>query len=181
MKLLPQFILFLFFNFLANAIAQENPSVEKNLFKIDFLAPGFTYEYGLSPTNTLMSGAGLAASYEYSDYFGSTWIVSPFISEEFRHYYNFERRIRKGKNISRNSANYFGFNVTHYFEPITHQQQNFVNSTNLNALYGFQRTYKIGFNLGFQAGVGYSIAKSDDDGFYPYFRFTIGWVLGKNK
>ena len=181
MKLFYSSVLFLLFAPFFNAIAQDSLAVEKNQFKIDFLAPGFTYEHGLSTSNTLMSEVGLAASYEYSDYFGSTFIVSPFISEEFRHYYNFERRLRKGKNISRNSANYLGFNVTHYFEPITHQQQNFVSSTNLNALYGFQRTYKAGFNLGLQAGLGYSIADSDDAGFYPNFRFTIGWVLGKRK
>jgi hypothetical protein len=175
------FILSLLFCPSIKSVAQDVPTVEKNQFKIDFLSPGITYEHGLSTNNSLFTELGLGLGYKYDDYFGSTFIAYPFVLAEFRHYYNFERRNRKGKNVSRNSGNYLGFNAIYNFEPITNQQQNFVGSTNLSALYGFQRTYKSGFNLGLQAGVGYSIAKSDDDGFFPYLRFTIGWVLGKKK
>jgi hypothetical protein len=181
MKLFRLFILLLFFSSVTNTMAQETPSVEKNQFKIDFLSPGFTYEHGISVNNTLMSEVGIGLGYGYSSSFGSTFVAQPFVLGEFRHYYNFERRIHKGKNTSRNSGNYLGFNTIYNFEPITHQQQNFVSSTSLNVLYGFQRTYRAGFNLGLQAGVGYLIADSSEDGFYPYFRFTIGWVLGKKK
>jgi len=181
MKLLHPFVLFLFLTPLIKTIAQDIPSVEKNLFKIDFLDPGFTLEHGLTVNSTLNSEIGLGLGYKYSDYYGSAFIAYPFILEEYRYYYNFERRIRKGKNISRNSGNYFGVNAGYFFKPITNQQQKFVESSAIAAFYGLQRTYKRGFNVGYQVGVGYQISKSDDDGFTPYFRFTMGWVLGKRN
>ena len=30
-------------------------------------------------------------------------------------------------------------------------------------------------------GVGYVINNSDDEGFAPYLKFTLGWVIGKRK
>lgn len=181
MKLLNSFVLFLLFTPLIKTIAQDIPTVEKNLFKIDFLDPGFTFEHGLTTRSTLNSEIGLGLGYKYSDNYGSTFIAYPFILEEYRYYYNFERRIRKGKNISRNSGNYFGVNAGYFFKPITNQQQIFVESSQITAFYGLQRTSKRGFNVGYQVGIAYQMSKSDDDGFAPYFRFTMGWVLGKNK
>lgn len=181
MKLLHPFVLFLFFTPLIKTIAQDIPSVEKNLFKINILDPGFSFEYGLTTNSTLNSEVGLGLGFSYSDYYGSSFIAYPFIQEEYRYYYNFERRIRKGKNISRNSGNFIGFNASYLFKPITNQQQNFIESTEIKAFYGLQRTYKKGFNLSLHMGVGYVIANSDDEGFAPYLRFTMGWVLGKRK
>ena len=181
MKLTHTIVLFLLFMPLFNVIAQDIPAVEKNLFKIDILDPGFTFEHGLTTKSTLVSGVGLTLAYSYSDYFGSSFTMTPFISEEYRYYCNFDRRVRKGKNISRNSGNYIGSSVAYYFKPITHQQQTFVGATQIAVFGGFQRTYKVGFNLNFQAGVGYVIANSDDEGFTPYLKFTMGWVLGKRK
>jgi hypothetical protein len=182
MKLFRSFVLFLLFCPLIKTIAQDTLSVEKNQFKIDFLNPGFTYEHGLTTNSTLFSEVGLALAYSYSDYFGSSFIMTPFISEEYRYYYNFERRIKKGKNILRNSGNYLGLNASYYFIPLGHENENYVGGSQLAAFYGLQRTSKRGFNIGYQVGVGYEISKSDDDdGFTPYFRFTMGWVLGKKK
>jgi hypothetical protein len=48
--------------------AQEEPSVEKNQFKIN-VAPG-VYEHGFNAKNTLYSETGFG--YQYSSYSGST-------------------------------------------------------------------------------------------------------------
>jgi hypothetical protein len=181
MKLFHSFVFCLLFCPLIKIIAQDTLSVEKNQFKIDILDPGFTYEHGLTTNSTLFSEVGLALAYSYSDYYGSSFIMTPFIVEEYRYYYNFERRIKKGKNISRNSGNYVGLNAYYSFIPLGHENENFVEGSKLSAFYGLQRTSKRGFNVGYQVGVGYEISKSDDDGFTPYLRFTMGWVLGKKK
>jgi len=161
--------------------AQDNPSVEKNQFKIDFLNPGLTFEHGLTKKSTLFSEVGLGLSYQYSSNYGSTFVASPFIQTEYRYYYNFERRMRKERDVSHNSGNFFGLNAGYTFEPITNNEQNFISNTNLAGIYGYQRTNKSGFNYGLKFGVGYSISEANDDAFYPYFDFSIGWVLGKKN
>jgi len=181
MKLFHSLVLCLLFFPLIKTIAQDTLSVEENQFKIDFLNPGFTYEHGLTTNSTLFTEAGLALAYSYNEYYGSSFIMTPFISEEYRYYYNFERRIKKGKNIARNSGNYVGLNASYYFVPLGHENENFVGGTQLAAFYGLQRTNRRGFNVEYQVGVAYQISKADDDGFTPYFRFAMGWVLGKKK
>jgi hypothetical protein len=166
---------------LQNLCAQNSQiTVEKNLYKINLLLPGFVYEHGFSSKNTLYSEFSFGFGYRNSDFGGSTWTFYPTINEQFRHYYNLEKRAGKGKRTAGNSGNFYGLNAFYNFESInsnTDASSSYASFT-VAPVYGFQRTYKHKFNLSLNGGVGYNIEK-DNNEFVPVINFTIGWVIGK--
>ena len=164
---------------ISNSNAQEKPAVEKSQFKINVLLPGFVYEHGLSSKNTLYSE--LSSGYGYtSNSFGKTWTFYPYIIEQFRHYYNLEKRAGKGKITSHNSGGFVAMAAFYNFRSIS-TTDNFLpenSSITIAPVWGFQRTYKRNFNLDLNMGVGYNFKKNNSD-FVPVLNFTLGWVIGK--
>jgi hypothetical protein len=159
--------------------AQNAPSVEKNQFKINVLLPGFVYEYGINNKNTLYSE--LSAGFGYSSSgFGDNWNFYPYLQEQFRHYYNLEKRAAKGKVTSHNSGGFVAMATYYNFKSITtNDSYSSSNSSVVIApVWGFQRTYKHKFNLDLNLGAGYGFSKNDS-GFAPVLNFTLGWVIGK--
>ncbi len=74
----------------------------KKLYPINFTAVG-TLDY--------LGGF----KYSYSDFYGSDfeYILTTNIALEGRYYYNFDRRIGKGKNTKNNSGNYIALKGTY--------------------------------------------------------------------
>jgi putative salt-induced outer membrane protein YdiY len=174
------FLAVLFFNGV-HAQDEAVTSVQKNQFKINMLFPGFVYEHGFSAKNTLYSEIALGLGYAYNSYHndGNLYIV-PLISEQFRHYYNLEKRAAKGKRTAFNSGNYLAGNAVYNFRSISTNDEygDYVPSFTVAALWGLQRTYKGRFNLEFNIGPGVNFDKYDTE-FVPVGNFTLGWVLGK--
>lgn len=170
--------------FLFNGVyAQDEAvtSVRKNQFKINMLLPGFVYEHGFSTKNTLYSEASLGLGYRYSSYYDeSTWYILPMINEQFRHYYNLEKRAAKGKRTAYNSGNFIAANAIYNFKSLSTNDKygNYDPSFTIAALWGLQRTYKGRFNLEFNIGPGVNFDKYDTE-FTPVGNFTLGWVIGK--
>lgn len=160
----------------------QNTSVEKNQFKINALLPGFVYEHGFTMKNTLYSELSFGVGYRKNYLFGSALSVYPTISEQFRHYYNLNKRASKGKVTAHNSGNFFALLATYNFNSISsnkslsYSESSFV----IAPVWGFQRTYKGNFNLGLNLGAGYfSNSNSNESGLSPVLNFSIGWVIGK--
>lgn len=166
-----------------NAVQAQNEAattVEKNQFKINVLFPGFVYEHGFSAKNTLYSEIALGVGYQYNSYHNDgNLFISPLISEQFRHYYNLEKRAAKGKRTAFNSGNYISGNAIYNFKSISSNNEygNYEPSFTLAALWGLQRTYKGKFNLEFNIGPGVNFDKYDTE-FVPVGNFTLGWVIG---
>lgn len=177
MKFIQSIILFFFLSSFVQA--QNVPSVEKHQFKINVLLPGFVYEYGLNNKNTLYSE--LSAGYGYSsNSFGNNWNFYPYIHEQFRHYYNLEKRAAKGKVTSHNSGGFVAMAAYYNFKSITTNDSYSSSNSSITIapVWGFQRTYKRKFNLELNMGAGYNFSKNDSD-FVPVLNFTLGWVIGK--
>lgn len=172
------FIVFLFFSsFFVQA--QNSVTVEKHQFKINVLLPGFVYEYGINNKNTLYSE--LSAGYGFSsNNFGTNWTIYPYIQEQFRHYYNLEKRATKGKVTSHNSGGFVAMAAYYNFKSITTNDAYLSSNSSavIAPVWGFQRTYKHKFNLDLNLGAGYAFSKNDSD-FVPVLNFTLGWVIGK--
>lgn len=164
-----------------NAQDDAPVSVAKNQFKINMLFPGFVYEHGFSEKNTLYSEIALGVGYEYNSYHndGNVFIF-PLINEQFRHYYNLEKRAAKGKRTAFNSGNYIAGNAIYNFRSISTNSEygHYEPSFTIAALWGLQRTYKGRFNLEFNVGPGVNFDKYDTE-FVPVGNFTLGWVIGK--
>jgi putative salt-induced outer membrane protein YdiY len=171
----------LLFSILINTVhAQDEAptSVEKNQFKINLLLPGFVYEHGFDAKNTLYSEASIGLGFS-SNSNNSNFAFFPYVNEQFRHYYNLEKRAVKGKRTARNSGNYLAFNAMYNFESISTNDdyREAVPSFTVGALWGLQRTYKGRFNLEFNIGPGVNFDKYETE-FVPVGNFTLGWVIG---
>lgn len=175
------FWMLLFAVFNVHAQDEAAVSVVKNQFKINVLFPGFVYEHGFSEKNTLYSEATVGLGTSHSDYYAeSDTYVAIGITEQFRHYYNLQKRANKGKRTERNSGNYLAFNATYYTKPIAGDKAyfNYVPSSTVAVIWGLQRTYKKRFNLEFSAGPGVNFSKVETKFAFPV-NFTLGWVIGK--
>lgn len=173
-----QILLFMGLLTLSSIYAQEAPAVEKNQFKINVLVPGVVYEHGFDAKNTIYSELSLGLGYRHNDYLGSTWEFYPTINEQFRHYYNLEKREKKGKVTSHNSGGFVAVSAAYFFRSAVTNDSFSKSTTSLTVgpVWGFERTYKGNFNLGLNMGVGYNIKKYDHS-YNPILNFSLGWVI----
>jgi hypothetical protein len=121
-KLVASLLLFPFFSF---AQQSENPDpAAQTMITID---AGFTglqagAEFAVAKKSTVQFRGGvLPLLYNPSKYvYGAEpkWVAGLSISGEFRHYYNFERRLEKGKDVTNNGANYVGFMALYLTKPL---------------------------------------------------------------
>lgn len=164
--------------------AQSSFSVEKNQFKVNVLLPGFVYEHGFTAKNTLYSEVSFGFGYRSNFYGGSSWLLYPNIHEQFRHYYNLEKRTSKGKKTAHNSGNFIALNAIYNFKEILTNKHlsKEASSFTIGPVWGLQQTYQRNFNLSLNTGIGYNINKYNnkyDNKFVPIINFTLGWVLAK--
>ena len=174
-------LLSVLFTFTGQAQEEAVTSVAKNQFKINFLFPGFVYEHGFDAKNTLYSEVSLGLGYRYNSYYDeSNTYFFPLINEQFRHYYNLEKRAGKGKRTAYNSGNFIAVSATYNFQSMSTNNKygEYSPSLTIAPLWGFQRTYKRKFNLELNFGAGVNFDKFDTE-FIPVANFTLGWVIGK--
>lgn len=170
-----------FFFTTIQAQEQSTVSVKKNMFKINVLLPGFVYERGLSTKNTLYSELSYGLGYRNSDFYDeSTFVFFPVIKEQFRHYYNLDKRAAKGKRTAFNSGNFVGMQAMYRFKSISTNKkfEEYEPALIIASVWGFQRTYKRKFNLGLNMGFGANFEKNDTDLVFVG-NFTLGWIIGK--
>ncbi len=152
---------------MASKISAQNSSVEKSIYGIQtgILGIWFHSEIRLSNEIALRSELGFDGGYRYSDLFGiNTYVLAPVITAEPRWYYNFERRNRKGKNTSKNSANFIGLKVS--FNPdwfTISNDDNIIVSNQIVFIpkWGLKRT--LGDHFTYETGIGFGYGYQFDD------------------
>ncbi len=160
-------------------IAQNEKKTKENLFKINILNPGFTYEKGLTNTTTLCLDTNLSFGFAAHNN-KTTFLASPFLRGQYRYYYNFEKRISKGKSISNNSGGFIAFSASYYLKPLGNDIYiSSYDGLTFGGVWGFQKTYKCGINLSANAGLGYNLSNQQSHKVLPILNFTVGWVIGK--
>jgi len=160
-------------------VAQNKSKVKENLFKINILNPGFTFEKGLMNNSTLCLDANLSFGFTVHNN-ETTFLTAPLLRGQYRYYYNLEKRVSKGKDISNNSGGFVAFSSSYYFKPIGNDA--YVSSYDgftLGGVWGFQKTYKRGINLSANTGLGYNLSNQQAHKVLPILNFTVGWVIGK--
>lgn len=179
-----------------NIVAQDTiPSVEKSIVSIQ-IGEGlmFTYEHRLSRTITLRAEAGVGVMFIGED---EEWLFDsentslallPTFAIEPRWYYNLDRRVRKGKAIARNRANYFslyakyaaGWGAVELEGNMDEAPSTFA----VVPMWGLRRTLGKHFNYELGAGLGYAYVSKYDhfkhyhgakDGVIGYLRARFGF------
>lgn len=119
--------------------------VKNHLFKANLLlTPSLDYEKGITENSTLGFQLGTELLTATNDVTDETKLSGLYLTLEayYRYYYNFKRRIEKGKNISNNSANYFGISTMYiHADPIIKDNIEISDDYLLVpiAIWGFQR------------------------------------------
>jgi hypothetical protein len=163
-----------------NLKAQEKTTaVEKNQFKINILSPGVTYEAGIGKNATLCTDANLSIGVSYNSNSGRKWLYSPYIGEQYRYYYNLDKRNSNGKNVKNNSGNFISLSGSYYFKPIGNSEfVSVYDGFTIAPTWGLQRTYTNGININLVTGAGYNLGTNNRvAGFVPVINFTLGWVI----
>lgn len=163
-------------------IAQSNKQVEDGIYKINALLPGVSYEIGVGNTTTINAEAIIGFALRGASNVETEFGIYPGLAVDFRNYLNFERRLRKRKNISGNSGNYISFlNQFQFGTPLIGNLE-YASDYYYNAaiVYGLQRTYKKGFYWSLAFGPGVFINEFDKvTGLLVDLR--LGWVVGGRK
>ncbi|TMM57987.1 hypothetical protein FEE95_00745 [Maribacter algarum] len=165
---------------LSFANSQSDKNVEENQVQIGLPMPAVLYEKGIGKNATLsleaLTGLQIRGCSGCETQFG----VHPILRGQYRYYYNMERRIRKGKNITGNSGNYVGGLLVYQSgAPLIGDIQN-SDILGGGPVYGIQRTYKRGFFYRLEGGVAY-LEDDFNKGIGLILAARIGWVLRKRR
>lgn len=162
--------------------AQTAKNVEDHQFTINVLLPGMVYEHGVSQNSTITAEATMGFAYRDSDYFGSGFGIYPIGKLQYRHYYNFQRRLDLDKKIAENTGNYIAPTVglqggNAILGDLDYSSDFFAVA---GAVYGLQRVGNKGLSFRFEVGPAYFFDEFDDD-FGLFVAIKLGWVVRKNR
>lgn len=165
-----------------------------DVFRINLISPGVSFEKSLSATSTLYAKAYITPTFifTYSSSLGSEFkvFIDPAIQGQLRFYYNGRKRAEQGHRVAMNSAEYITplYDISYskapaardYFEESSHR---FIHKYGLG--WGIQRNLKNKLSIDITLGPGVQVAKGTyyDNGQYlshTNTRFVImgGLVLG---
>ncbi|AWG20055.1 hypothetical protein FFWV33_00225 [Flavobacterium faecale] len=175
-KLVIYTIVFLF----AKLGIAQTVKVSERLFKVNILSPGLGYEWGVGSNSTFNVDMNLSLG-GVNDNNGQLKVLAvPFVRGQYRFYYNLDKRLDKGKSITGNSGGFVAPSISYYGKPINDDFHiSTLDGFTAGAVWGFQKTYKSGVNLGANAGLGYNISKNQNNSIVPILNFTVAWVILK--
>lgn len=176
-------VLFLFTALFAQG--QEEIITEK-VWRINFLNPGMELELPVMKHSTFSTNLGVDYNGAYPEltYGGSgiIYIIAPFLDLQYKQFYNFNRRIEKGKNVSGNSGNFVSARIITRGPSIADNvfRRSDVDFA-IGPTWGIQREYG-NFHLLFDLGPQFYFDIDGNSGFWPLMvQLNIGLNLNSNK
>lgn len=161
-------------------IKEEQPAEVKSLNKIrlNLIGLGLEREQKIGKTTTFYAGVGIEGAliykyelqmqqttttngnpnYIYTSNSNTEFKVFPAINTGIRYYYNFERRIQKGKSTTNNSAGYVAFDVQGIL-PVNDTGVDY--QINLGPMWGFQTNAGKRMNFELCLGPGFAITNQE--------------------
>lgn len=162
--------------------SQNSDKQTTNVLRINIINPGIEYELAIMNHSAIIANAGFGYGGSYpnlSSYAnGFVYSIVPFLDLQYRNYYNFEKRLSKGKNIESNSGNFWGLRMLSRGEALA---SNFTRTSDydfaFSPVWGLQRKYgKI--NVLFDIGPIYYFDLKGNDGIFPIiFEFSLGYNI----
>lgn len=147
---------------IVSKITAQNVSVEKSIYGIQtgLLGIWVHNESRLSNEFVFRTELGFDGGYRYSDFYDlNYYVLAPVITAEPRWYYNLEKRNKKGKNTTKNSANFVGLKLSFHPDWFTISNEDNISITNQISFipkWGIKRTlgdhftYETGIGLGYE-------------------------------
>lgn len=167
------------------AQAQENTGGTKHtekVWRINFLNPGVEFEIPTGDNSTFSTGLGIGYGGSYPDLSGSgngfRYLIAPFLDLQEKWFYNFDKRLAKGKSIGNNSGNFVSARMLVRGNTI---ESNFSRTSNfdfaIGPTWGIQRNYG-NFHLLFDVGTIYYFDTKGNGNWFPImFQLNLGFDL----
>lgn len=165
----------------------NTPNLDRHTLTLNLINPGIRYELGLFKNVSLSSSINPGLAYYTEGYvYGFVWHT------QVRYYHNFKQRFDENKNIMGNSANFFSFARSAFFQPLQISTNlDFDRNSSLiftGPTYGLQRTNSKNFNITAEIGYGYfsafGVFNKDEmraNGHGAFLNLTFGWVPTNRK
>lgn len=160
-------------------LAQETPETNTQ-FSGNLLIPSLEYEVstGSKTSLDLMLGTGFAYRSTNGE---SGYAIFPTVQAQYRFYYNFAKRLDKGKKVSENSGNYFtalaDFTSGNPILGDLTSQADY--AIFVGPAWGLQRVYNSGFKLNLNLGAGIGFNDLGHSYVSPLVGLQLGWLLWK--
>ena len=151
----------------------KETSLKKDIISADIglFTVWINYERHLGGLFTLKSQLGLGFGWG-QDFFsnGSYYTFIPIAIAEPRYYYNFNRRVEKGKKTSYNASNYFALAPMYFFKPFiisnNPYEEEYQSTAALIPKWGMKRTIGRRWNFEFGLGPGVSFSNAETNATY---------------
>jgi hypothetical protein len=169
--------------------AQDEASTTKSVTNISILSPAISHEIAVGKNQTVFLAGELNVIGRFEE-IGNTnprtinnyYGLAPRLMADFRNYYNFGKRLGKGKNINNNSGNYLALRAAYKLAPVVNKDQfpTYNNGFALGGAWGIQRVYNSGIYLGLSLGAGFLFGdkKFETTGMGD---FHLGFNIGSSK
>jgi hypothetical protein len=169
--------------------AQDEASTTKSVTNISILSPSITHEIAVGKNQTIFIAGELNVIARYEEIgntnpktINSFYGLAPKAVADFRNYYNFGKRLGKGKSINNNSGNYLALRTEYRFAPVVNKDQftTYNSGFALGGVWGIQRVYNSGIYLGLSLGAGFLFGdkKFETTGMGD---FHLGFNIGSSK
>ena len=172
--------------FINNLSAQVEDAkfVSNQIFKVNFLLPGLSYEKGIGKSSTLYLSPYLNGIItDQNDYVDkqSRLLITPCFNVAYRNYYNIRHRAQIGKPTSLNNADYITpVYILRYTKTAPDSEYEFLHQFGL--AYGIQRNWRSGWGIDLNGGMKYTF-NGDHINYYSPLEFfvqvSIGFWLGR--
>lgn len=160
--------------------------LRKDIWRIDFLGPGYLNEHRLGKQTTLVSQFRLVGSFRIEDrlegygYHYSTkkvveFSINPEVSVAVRRFYNLAKRREASKSIRYNSGSYVAAKAGYVFAPLLKNVDVDLQGAGFNVLWGVQHTAPRHFYVNLELGIG--VAQYYKNTVSPTGNFILGYTF----
>lgn len=161
---------------------QETAHVERSVSsaQIGFLGGYYTLERQVGLYSVLRLEAGLDAAIFGGTFYPYTgFIAVPTLILQPRHYYNREKRLKKGKRLDHNSGNFVAFSIRYHpnWFYISNYYVDPVSDISLVPMWGMKRGLGKRFMFETGVGIGYRYFIVDEQGFNEDYGDVVIEVL----
>ncbi len=183
------FVLLFISTYSFSQVTKPNPANTKSQWSLNtgLTNFGLGYEASMSRKTTIIFDAGIGWTrliYKYQDSY-SIDISFPavYVSINPRLYYNLDKRVKKGKSISNNAANYIGLLLKATTYPIG---QNYgpdvlIGSSSIDLHWGIQRNLGKSWLIDIKTGIGANHNSGYGTNLYPALNIRFAKIIFRNK
>lgn len=161
--------------------------LRKDVWRIDFLGPGYLNEHRLGRQLTLVSQVRLVGAFRSEDRFENTgnfsfktkkmlaFSINPELSVAVRQFYNLAKRQNARKSIRYNAGSYFALKGNYIAPPIFKNTNINIQGPGISLLWGVQYTARKYFYSNLELGVG--AAQYYKDSISPTGDLILGYTF----